>query len=149
MFDSNFAINASYLEPHINTYQGGSPEYNRQKYQSAIITFQVPILAKIVEFETLCLLSDSSSRPFLEFSWRGLSLEEIIDLGISNVLGLGDFDPGKNEPNDTEAKEDEANLAPQVTLISIEHVRNTKSKSPGHEGVDEETDTKGLGSKDG
>lgn len=110
---------------------------------------RVPILAKVIESEILCLLSNSSSRPFFELSRRSLSLEEIIDLGIGNVLGLGDLDPSKNEPNNTEAKEDEANLASQVTLISIEHVRNTKSKSPGHEGIDEESDTKGLGSKDG
>jgi hypothetical protein len=78
--------------------------------------------------------------------WRA-SLEQKVQLGIGDVLGLGDLDPGEDKADDAEAAEDQPNLAAEIALVRVEHVRDAEREHPRHEGVDEEPQTQRLGAQ--
>jgi hypothetical protein len=71
----------------------------------------------------------------------------VINLGIGNILCLRNLQPRKNKSNDAEPHKDKPNLATQVSLICVEHVRNAQGEGPSHECIDQKAEPEGFGAQ--
>jgi len=100
--------------------------------------------------ENICPATEPLELTTSVFSKRPggrVCLEKQLQLGIRDVLGLRDLDPRQHEADGAEPAEDEPDLAAEISLVGVEHVRHAKGEHPGHEGVDQEAQAQCLGPK--